>query len=628
MLRKPHKASDKEAHHETITALESAAALGCFICAAVLDEVQRISGPDYDHHGYDKPLLKYNFFRPWGYNITGMDFRLDCKFSLIPLPQNLLRLSQCHGAAPEPDTSSISFNYRLPPDTSDPAVAELALFWLEKCLKNHGKCGRSQDPNFFPLRLLDVSGNEPRLVLTDLEKPDGPYATLSHCWGPNPTFFRLTDSHVKEMRAGISIERLPQNFRSAIQTCRSLGVKYLWIDSLCIIQSGKGSREDWLLHLSAMQAVYANCLINIASARASNANESCYTSRNLEHVEACIVPFSTYHSGFENPGPRLLIYEELFVTGRQLTPLGSRGWVVQERILSPRVLHFAAKQVFWECSESQNECEAYPAGLDHKFRPCGPFELPTRGSPPSENDHILWQQLIWTYTACSLSRPETDKLGAFSSIAEHMASIFKDDYIAGHFRSELPEALLWSISRGSTPSAPPGFSNSYRAPSWSWANTDVQIQPYAMYKGTYNLDGSEPSFLLNILGFRIDLLDSRNAFGPLQHAELILSAKMAQLVWDNTIPLKKTEFVMPKLGYSFCSTFFYFDNEAAFFSDQRGVMVLVVAGYEGWCIDVLIVNATESEGTGIYRRLGMARIYHREIMARFASIDERNIVLV
>jgi hypothetical protein len=240
MLRNPSRASDTNAHHETITSLKSATALGSLICIAVLDELQRIGDLDSDRHGYEEPFLKYHYFDPFGYNISGMNRRILCDFSLIPLSQDPLRLPEFHGGTSEYHASSISINYRIPPDTGDPAVAEPALSWLRKCLENHERCGRGQDPDFFPPRLLDVSGNEPRLILTNLETPDGPYATLSHCWGPNPTFLRLTSSLIKEMQIQILTERLPENFRNAIQICRRLRVKYLWIDSLCIIQSGEG----------------------------------------------------------------------------------------------------------------------------------------------------------------------------------------------------------------------------------------------------------------------------------------------------------------------------------------------------------------------------------------------------
>ena len=627
MLRNPSRGSETNAHHETITSLKSAAALGCLICIAVLDELQRISDLDSDHHGYEEPFLKYHYFHPFGYNISGMNRRILCDFSLIPPSQDPLRLPEFHSGTSESHTSSISINYRIPPDTGDPAVAELALSWLRKCLKNHERCGRGQDPDFSPPRLLDVSGNEPRLILTNLETPDGPYATLSHCWGPNPTFLRLTSSLIKEMQIQILTERLPENFRNAVQICRRLQVKYLWIDSLCIIQSGEGSHQDWLFHLSAMQLIYANCLVNIASTRAPNANGSCYTRRNPEQVEACIVPYNTYIMGAESIEPRLLVYYQLLTKGRQLTPLGSRGWVLQERVLSPRVLYFGPKQVFWECSQSQNECEAYPAGLEHQFDPCGPFELPAKDLPSSESDYNLWQYLIKTYTACSLTRPETDKLGAFSGIAERMASTFQEDYIAGYFRSELPEALLWSIPRQSVPPAPPGHANGYRAPSWSWASTDVQIQPYVEYTSMYNMHNPEPTIFLDILDFRIDLLDPQNKFGPLQHAELTLGARVAQLAWDSTVPLLDTEFTIPGLGCSCRSINFFFDNETAFYSDQGRVLILSVVGYEGWCIDGLVIKLVKS-GSETYTRLGKARVYGEDITARFAAIEKKRVVLV
>lgn len=136
-------------------------------------------------------------------------------------------------------------NEQLPSNTSHPSVANRALEWLDKCLKTHKVCERDRNIDWYPPRLLDLTSGEPRLILRE-EEPQGSYAALSHCWGRNPSFLTLTAANLEDMRKNIPLSGLPKNFHDAIQIARQLGIKYLWIDSLCILQSGPGSNQDWL----------------------------------------------------------------------------------------------------------------------------------------------------------------------------------------------------------------------------------------------------------------------------------------------------------------------------------------------------------------------------------------------
>ncbi|KAF2243629.1 heterokaryon incompatibility, partial [Trematosphaeria pertusa] len=74
--------------------------------------------------------------------------------------------------------------------------------------------------------------------------PEEPYAILRHCWGANPKFLTLTSTNMVEPRQGIKVSLLPRNFQDAISICKQLRLPYIWIDSLCIVQSGEGSEED------------------------------------------------------------------------------------------------------------------------------------------------------------------------------------------------------------------------------------------------------------------------------------------------------------------------------------------------------------------------------------------------
>lgn len=165
--------------------------------------------------------------------------------------------------------------------TGHPDVAKLARGWLHGCLDLHD-CEGDYDPNWFPTRLIKVGDTEQaaRVVLTEQEKPTSRYVALSHCWGPNPSFFMLRSDNIALLQKGIPEADLPKSFRDTMVTCRHMGVQYLWIDSLCIIQSGPAAKEDWLKELGDMDKVYANALFTISIDRAENAHQGAFVSRD------------------------------------------------------------------------------------------------------------------------------------------------------------------------------------------------------------------------------------------------------------------------------------------------------------------------------------------------------------
>jgi hypothetical protein len=237
--------------------------------------------------------------------------------------------------------------------------------WLETCKHHHMTCGRSwsQDWTFLPTRLLDVgvSATQPRLIITNERNSDRPssYLALSHCWGKTkmPT---LTTSNIQDLRRAISLSGLPPNFRDAIQATRKLGFRYLWIDSLCIIQD---SIEDWAAESVTMGKVYQTATLCIAAAASKDADGGLFQCRSL------------YRCRF-NLGSRthsesyLAVDSELWTVGVGEAPLNTRAWVLQERFFAPRTVYFGSDQVYWECRE-MHACEVFPISFPPKFRGTG-----------------------------------------------------------------------------------------------------------------------------------------------------------------------------------------------------------------------------------------------------------------
>ncbi|KAL1647085.1 hypothetical protein SLS58_002855 [Diplodia intermedia] len=300
----------------------------------------------------------------------------------------------------------------IPSNTGDPSLSRLMSTWLDRCLKDHkGKCGASPDvdANWHPKRLLhisDSSSDRVRLIDTAFEKPTGRYATLSHCWGPNPTFLRLDAENMPSLIAhGIPTAALPPSFRDTVVTCRRLHIAYLWIDSLCILQRGAGSRADWSLHAIQMAQIYTNCVLNIAIDRASSPWAGAFAARDpapLQH-STVVVPRRTGGStrvctvGTTADDPEKL---------RARQPLAARAWVLQERLLAPRVLHFGGDRVFWECGAAWRDelrpgppragcSSASPSPSPSSSRPLAvydPFDVPgadARGKPATRFWNVI-----------------------------------------------------------------------------------------------------------------------------------------------------------------------------------------------------------------------------------------------
>lgn len=136
-------------------------------------------------------------------------------------------------------------------------------------MRSHATC-QIQGNSWLPARLLDVGPPDeselPRLVETSIASVEGepPYAALSHMWGDmsNRPPLRTLMSNYKDMKNGIPVSTLPKNLLQAMIVTRRLGLRYLWIDSLCIIQD---SSSDWKAEAATMHEVYKYAEVTIVA---------------------------------------------------------------------------------------------------------------------------------------------------------------------------------------------------------------------------------------------------------------------------------------------------------------------------------------------------------------------------
>lgn len=378
----------------------------------------------------------------------------------------------------------------------------LALKWLHECRTRHTRCSTTPTTiPWQPTRLIYVGTSQaPTLHLHISQRATStePYVSLSHCWG-EIQIKRLLKADIKRMIEYIEIKELPKTFQDAITITRKLGVQYLWIDSLCIIQD---SVEDWQSEALTMEDVYRNAQLNIAATGSADGNGGCFVTRDPLLVQSIYV-----HASWNwDPGSYRISNSAVWRHGVNRAPLNTRAWVIQERVLAPRILHFGSEQVYWECNE-KNACETFPEGVPPSLiDETGTPRIQTieyAGTPgarlrcfsqewfgllkpdPAMRYYDIWSNTIEAYSRCHLTHG-TDKLIAICGVAKQLQGLLHDEYLAGIWKSHLPYHLLWFKERPS-PTRRAIDIQDYRAPSWSWASIDGEITDYPIS----NMEGAK-----------------------------------------------------------------------------------------------------------------------------------------
>jgi hypothetical protein len=308
----------------------------------------------------------------------------------------------------------------------------------------------------------------------------------------------LTINNLQQFRQSISQDELPKTSRDVIYVCRYLGLGYLWIDSLCILQD---SAEDWEIESSAMARVYGDADLNIAATSAKDGSVGCFFNRtrnwrcqirlNSGDGEAL---YDCFHDGMLGPAKNLL---------------RRRDWVVQEGYLSRRTLHFSEDQVFWECNENPAS-EMFPSGYPPRFCSESMASFVIKRTVSLAN----WPGIVDTYSRGALTK-SSDKLVALAGLAKAIQENTKDDYIAGMWRTDLEDQLWWHSGYGSS-----SESTDCLAPSWSWTTIDGPVE-FPKDRDLTNWDSSRGSLAIQVHDLQVQYA-SDNRFGNVTSAILRL----------------------------------------------------------------------------------------------------------
>lgn len=223
------------------------------------------------------------------------------------------------------------------------------LHWMRYCLENHKHCNAILEKRGSPTRVIDV-GTKDRASLRLLagENEATEYATLSYCWGHTNNYM-TTKSNLTQHMCNIELDNLPPAIQDAIRLTRLLGLRYIWIDALCIIQD---DRNDWMQQASKMHNVYSHATLTIAIDMLEDTSTRLFIDRSARHNHIVPLLWPLEKEGSEPLYLHILPIFSYFSDAVARMPLSRRGWSFQERALSTRVLHMGDEMCYWECKET------------------------------------------------------------------------------------------------------------------------------------------------------------------------------------------------------------------------------------------------------------------------------------
>jgi len=259
-----------------------------------------------------------------------------------------------------------------------PESLSRARAWLDARTADHVECP-GHEPVDLPTRLVQVSPLEDSesawLCCGDGEK--GRYCALSYCWG-GPQPFSTTITRLSDYFDRLPYRQLPQTIIDAFQVARSLGIHYIWIDSLCIVQDDQADVQS---ELSKMLQIYKNALFVISAASTTTCHEGFFHKRHMT--------FGMPHAGLRLPlqidretlGSAILsryMFWEDVGEGEDPLPINTRAWTLQEAYLATRLLVFTHSNMMWECSKPDR----------------GPWIDPDSGKPSRLSSDECWRRWL------------------------------------------------------------------------------------------------------------------------------------------------------------------------------------------------------------------------------------------
>ncbi|KAK3901277.1 HET-domain-containing protein [Staphylotrichum tortipilum] len=395
------------------------------------------------------------------------------------------------GYGPPPEMSQAEMHtllYDLPGRSDDPACFALVRRWVGECAASHPNCGQRGEV-VLPTRVLDLTPGAPGDGVVLVETGGamrGRYVTLSHRWDA-ALGCKTTRGNLGDRRRGIELVGLPTTFREAVVVCCEVGVRYLWIDALCIVQDDSG---DWDREAARMADVYSNSVFTISALDSDGSQGGLFRDRTPTDAESVTFPSPAPDHAGMMIGVR--VAAPMFHKEMDASPLTPRGWVFQERVLSTATLHYGAKQMTWEC---RSMVATERSGRVHDFMEALTYEFGRTlwvARKDGWKTMAQWYDMLGYFTRKRFTVP-TDRLPAAMGVAKMLEPLVwgqrENVFIAGLWSGALAKQLIWRYDSADAHRVlgpptldliwvPPGWRP--RQPSWSWISVDYPVSFWPM----------------------------------------------------------------------------------------------------------------------------------------------------
>lgn len=346
----------------------------------------------------------------------------------------------------------------------------LVRFWKEKCLALHGStCGSAPEfgHGIQPTWVIDV---QRQCLVRPL--PSDKYIALSYVWGKVPTFMTKLDNVAQLQRpsslaTGNTDIPIPRTIRDAMSCVQQLGERYLWTDSLCIVQDDFSLKST---EINNMAAIYSNATLTIIASDGVDADSGLPGLEGYTAPRHAVQKVHMLRPGIEiveSIGPTPGLFAEP-------TKWSTRGWTYQEYVFSQRRLLFEGGWVRWICA-CDTWCEV---GEARDGDGAGNMDVRRAISRPVPNLELL-QSMINQYNRRDLTYPE-DALNGLTGVLNAFSPRFDGGFISGLPAAMFYIAVLWepfdTLIRRQTASS---SHTDVCLPSWSWIGWKGGLAPFA-----------------------------------------------------------------------------------------------------------------------------------------------------
>ncbi|KAI1429945.1 heterokaryon incompatibility protein-domain-containing protein [Xylaria sp. FL1777] len=363
--------------------------------------------------------------------------------------------------------------------------------WLNDCQEHHPNCRTMLGE--MPTRLIEITDTSETVSLRlcrTKEVGRVPFAALSYCWGGEQPM-KCLSSNIVSYGTTIPFEKQTQTIKDVIKVCQGIGLQYLWVDALCIIQDDP---NDKYVEIAKMTSIYSIATVTIIAARSSSTTEGFLGERFPDLREGAVVSYRCVDGEF---GSVTLV--KLSEEYEEVEPIDERGWTLQERLLSSRIIEFGSRQTRWICSEIRNSGlfrEKYTDGwrrdlstsgkrspevmnLEHIRAAKSTIDFYGRPRHTQFMDYFTamqqWENICATFTGRALTL-SSDRALAVSGIAQIYAEVSGDQYFAGLWKSCFHSGLLWETAHNHLHHKNIPLPTTYQGPSWSWLSVNGPVR--------------------------------------------------------------------------------------------------------------------------------------------------------